>query len=261
MNRRLWTLTYLLLLPIAAPAAPAKDDQAEAQAILDKAIKALGGEEKLAKFTSFTAKIQEKSYLGSGETVESTKTISCLLPDRKRIEIVRSSDRFKVNLTYVLNGKEGWLSSEGKTRDLTKGQIAQLRDQAVDEMELRDQLPRFKGKGYKLLSLGGSKVGLRAVVGIEIQHEGEPDVQFYFDRVTGLPLKREWMHEVGATLAIPQPDRVKSTIVFDDYKEVGGIKFPAKKKIHCDAGTAREVEISEVKIVENFSEKTFAKPE
>jgi hypothetical protein len=263
MNRWMWTLIYLLMLPIISPAAPAKDDQAEAQAILDKAIKALGGEEKLARLTSFALKSRGRFYF-DGETGIQTLELSCDLPGRLRRKSTFATDDV-ATIECIINGDQGWISFNGiKTSELTLEQIAREKD-GLEKGLWTDlavgHLPLLKGNGYKLTPLGDSKIGDRRVVGIKITREGQSDIQLYFDKDTDLPVKRSWLEKEPATSKNPSRESVNVEVLFDDYKEVGGVKYPAKLTMFRNDKKTYEGMITELKIVEKFDEKTFAKPE
>ncbi len=86
MTRWLWTLALVPLLAIGASAAPAIDDQADAQAIVDKAIKAIGGAEKLAKLNSCVEKVKATVFASDGTSTEYTCTTYCELPGKWRWE-------------------------------------------------------------------------------------------------------------------------------------------------------------------------------
>jgi hypothetical protein len=50
-------------------------------------------------------------------------------------------------------------------------------------------------------------------------------------------------------------------VVYEDYKESGGIRYPTKIKRIQGGRSTTEEEVTQFKAVEKFDEKTFAKPE
>jgi hypothetical protein len=261
MNRWMWAAFVLPLLTTLLTAAPAKDDQAEAEAILDKAIKAVGGEEKLTKLRSFTVTYRGKFYMGDQTGIVMSE-FSYDLPSRSRRHSV-IEDGEVLTIECVISGKQGWVSFNGKTSDLTQEQIVREKDY-IEEGFLRDlaiHLPLLKGKAYKVTPLGDSKVGDRRAAGIKVSREGQPDIQLHFDKDTGLMLKRSWLTEESPTPKSPSVKPVMWEVLFDDYKEVGGVKYPTKQTMFRNAKKTNEGTITELKIVEKFDERTFAKPE
>jgi hypothetical protein len=249
-----------------AAAAPAKDEQAEAQAILDKAIKAVGGEERLTKLTSFTVKTRCKYCFHEGGTGIQTVHLSYDSSRRVRMESTLVYELTKANvqdanIDFIINGSEAWVSLNGKPRAMSE-------EEAARQMEFLDrslrsdlgirQLPLLKGKGYNLTPLGDSKIGDHRSVGIKVSREGQSDIRLYFDKDTGLPVKRSSLRKEPAKTKNPS---TKVEVLFDNYKETGGIKYPAKLTFLEDDREVRTEEITEFTIVEKFDEKTFAKPE
>jgi len=260
MNRWMWTLVLAPLLAGPATAAPAKDDQADAQAILDKAIKALGGEEKLAKLTSFVETAKVKSKLGNGKDWECTRTISHHFPGRWRIEMNGFNGQEDFSSLFVLDGDQGWSFNSGNPYEFTKDQISSHRQAWTDELVVW-QFLFFRDKDHKLSPLGACKVGDQAAVGVKASRKGDADIKLYFDRDTGLLLKREREEVQPAPSGEKPPPPIAEEILYENYKEVGGIKYPSKKTSRRDKQITSEEEVIEFKIVEKFDEKTFAKPE
>jgi len=255
------------LLAALLMAAPAKDEQAEAEAILDNAIKAVGGQEKLTKLTSFVLKLKRKSTpRPDGAALETAIDISYEFPDRKRTETIREVGGTKTTFLQILDGDKGWLSSRGTTREMTVVQTARLRTEQFAEFPMR-QLLLYKGKGYKLTTLGESKVEEKRVVGVKVSSEGNPDTRLFFDKDTGLLLKREseLNRAVPAGGGVPaggeEPKPVTVEIIYEDYKEAAGVKYPTKTTRFQRGQKVTEDEVTELKVVEKFDEKTFAKPE
>ena len=257
MNRWMWTLICFLMLPIILPAAPAKDDQAEAQAILDKAIKALGGQEKLAKLTSFVETAKCKSFPPDATPTEYSRTISCRFPD---LWCRQTETHERKGTRYVLNGEQGWFYVEDDLYEFTKEQVERRREIWRDELIVW-QFLFFKDTNYKLSPLGASKVGDQAAVGVKASRKRVPDLKLYFDRDTGLLLKREREEAEPTPPGEKPPPPIIEEILYENYKEVGGIKYPTKTTALINKEKISEGEITEFKIVERFDEKTFAKPE
>src|SRR5438093_1323143 len=79
---------------------------ATARAIIDKAIKARGGETALAKLKSVSSTLKG-TYYGMGAALPRTLSYQQELPDRSRIEI-------EGLITTVLNKDKGWVIMGGQ---------------------------------------------------------------------------------------------------------------------------------------------------
>jgi hypothetical protein len=259
-----WPLLASLLI-----AAPAKDEQAEAEAILDKAIAAAGGQDKLAKLKSFTIKFIQQNKDGSTGTVsESTAEYSFAHPDRHRREFAHGKGKTKFTTITIVNGDKAWVSVGGKVHAIQADGIpdgfAELTEFPVRKW------PLYKNKGYKLAPLGESKVGDKPVVGVKVLFEGKPDAKLFFDKVTGLLIKGEYdLSRLAAArkAGAPGPGESESgtaEILLEEYKEANGIKYPSKLTATTIEDGKKHIsrcEITEFMLVEKFDEKTFAKPE
>src|SRR5271165_2194385 len=85
------------------PCFPARAAEGDAKAILDKAIKAVGGEEKLAKAEAFSWKSKGTVNFGGNES-DSTEEVTAKGLDHYRREF--GNDQFHVEV--VLAGDKGW---------------------------------------------------------------------------------------------------------------------------------------------------------
>jgi hypothetical protein len=264
--RWIWSVAAVPLVASVLAAAPAKDEQAEAQAILDKAIKALGGERNLAKLASFTVKVDSRCFFPKYSSASQVTEFSCDSNGRLHWLSVLELEKVKGTFVHlkretVINGDQSWNAMNGTPRDYTTEEMAiekEMLENCLVTYLAIPQFPLLKGNSYKLTPLGDSKVGDKAAVGIKVVREGREDIQLFFDKDTGLPLKRTWVRKLklGTELIID-----KQEVVYDDYKEVGGVKYPARLKIFKDDRENESAEITELKLVEKFDKKTFAKPE
>jgi hypothetical protein len=267
MKRWMWTVLALPLLASLLTAAPAKDEQSEAEAILDNAIKAAGGQDKLAKLNSFALKIKRKmTPRPDGTALEMAVDIAYDFPDRKRTETTRDVGGTKTTTLQIINGEKTWLSSRGTTREMTAAQAGRSLIEPFTEFPVR-QLPLYKGKAYKLMMLGESKVEEKRVLGVKVSSEGKPDAKLFFDKETGLLVKREYeLNRAvpaagGARSGDDEFKPVKVEVIYEDYKEGADIKYPSKITRIQSGRKISEEEVTEFKVVEKFDEKTFAKPE
>src|SRR5262249_46129118 len=104
--RRIVCLAAVLV--VAASGAARADDPADLRKVIDKAIKAMGGEEKLAKFKAETFKMKGKFY-GTGEAVDYTGEWQVQPPDKIRVQVDGEVGGMKVTFfTQVVNGDKVW---------------------------------------------------------------------------------------------------------------------------------------------------------
>src|SRR5437763_7245664 len=106
-------LACIVCLAWAGFAVSGDDD---GRAIINKAIKAGGGEAKLAKFDSVIMK-EKGTYYGMGDGLPYTSVIHMKRPDHFKMEITGV-------FTLGLDGDKGWMKSDKGVMDMDKDQVA-----------------------------------------------------------------------------------------------------------------------------------------
>jgi outer membrane lipoprotein-sorting protein len=255
LTRCLFGLMIVPLISIVAHAAPAlENDQSKAEAVLDSAIRACGGEKEVGKL-QVVVKVTSATILSGGGTSRGTDyEISWQSPDR-----IRTEYRFAAaaaNRTYirVFDGDKAWLSLNGTVRELGKSPLTPYGPER--SVAFGAELIAFKGKDYKLTALGKVKVDDQEVVGVKVAHEGDHDFTLYFDKDTNLPVKRV----VTLPAATPGAKETEIEVRYQDYKESGKIKYASKVSI-IRAGRTMEMNVTEFKPVEKLDDSLFKKPE
>lgn len=238
----------VLLLGLALPARA--DDQADLQKLLDQAIKAHGGADKLDKHQAAVMKLQGKFYgMGEGIPFEGEWKVQGL--NQFRNEITVEVMGMKIPIVIVLDGDKGWVQAMGNTQDMDKDKIAESKEDLYAGWVTR--LVPLKGKGFTLSALGEAKVGDRPAVGIKVVHAGRPDINLFFDKETHLLLKSE-------RRAREEGKEFTQETLYQDYKPVEGVQQPHKAIIQRDGKKHVEAEVTEYKAVEKLEDSTFAKP-
>jgi hypothetical protein len=264
-----FVIVLLLISVQHLAAAPAKDGQEEAEAILNKAMKAHGGEDKLAKLNKFVLKSREVTTASGVETQSIESITSYEFPDKMREEYKAQGPRLKSALVgvRVFNGENAWVSTNGKTFELPDGQLANFRRFRFHEFPVR-LLPLLKSKDYKLTVVGDAKVEERKAIVIMASREGMVDFKFIFAEDSGLLLKKEYLYTRSEDSGAPQraspddPKAMKVEVFYEEYKESGGIRYPSRTRtIFFEHNETAVREFTDFKIVDRFDEKTFAKPE
>jgi hypothetical protein len=226
---------------------PLRADDADLRAVIDKALKAAGGEEKLAKFKSRTW-VAKGTYYGMGDGIQYSANYALALPDKFRFEVEGGF------MTVVVDGDKGWTQSMDETRQMNKDELAQQKEEL--HAFIVSTLTPLKGGDYKLSSLGETKIGDKPAIGIKVSHKDHQDVNLYFDKTSGLLVKSE--RKVKAQEEGNK--EVSQEETYEDYKDIEGAKIPMKITILRDGKKYVEGENSEVKAVDKHDDKTFAKP-
>lgn len=244
MNRISIILAACFVTSVAVSATRA---DADAQQVINAAIKAAGGKNALAKFEKMTWK-EEGTYYGMGEGLPYEGSYAVHFPGKFRMEIENV-------FTTVLDGDQGWVSSFGSVDEMTEEQIAEQKLQ--QHAAWVTQLTGIKGKDFELESIEPRKIGDSETIGVKVSKKGYRDVSLYFHKETKLLLLSAY------TTKAPELDykEVPLEVYLYDYKEIEGAKVATRVKIHQDGKLFIEAKNSDMKPVEKFDEDTFAKPE
>ena len=251
MRRIAGVVCIVALLAVVRPVRA--EDDAKVKAVIAKAIEKHGGAENLNKLKASTLKSKGKFY-GMGDGIEYTSETSIQLPNRIRTEVEGDTNGMKFKFVQVVDGNKGWMKFGDNTDELSKEQLAESREQL--HVANVSRLSVLNGKGYKLSSLGASKVGDKETVGVGVAHEGFRDVSLFFDKESGLLLK------VESRGKDPRTDDKEFTVTstYGDYKKVDGVMVAHKVNIKRDGKKYIEAEVTEAKFSEKLGDGVFAKP-
>jgi hypothetical protein len=250
--RRFLSAVLLMVLAtgVASPVRAADDD---AKTILDKAIKALGGEENLSKVKAATWKGKGKINFGGTENeFTSQTTVQGLDHVRSEFEGEIMGNKFKG--VTVLAGTKGWRKFGDMEMELDKDALANEKRSVYLQVIPMTLLP-LKGKGFKLQTAGEEKVNGKAAVSLKVTAPDGKDFTLYFDKESGFPVK-----QVAKVMGF-MGEEVTQETTFSDYKEFQGIKKSTKSEGKRAGEKFLESQITSFKILDKVDPKTFTKPE
>jgi hypothetical protein len=231
---------------------PAGADDKDATAILDKGIKALGGEEKLGKITAASWKAKGKMTFGGNDSeMTSTATVQGL--DHLRQEFDGEFNGNKVHGVTIVAGDKGWRKFGDMGGDLPKDQLANQK-RAIYLQVVPITLVPLKGKDFKVETAGEEKVDGKPAVGLKVTGPDKKDFTLYFDKDSGLPVK------MTAKVAGFRGEDAMQETTFGGYKEMGGIKKATKIETKRNGEKFQELEITEFKVLDKVDPKAFEEP-
>src|SRR5262245_61802373 len=191
-------------------------DDKDPKAVLDKAIQALGGEEKLSKAKAIAWKGKGKISI-MGNDNEFTNDV-----------VIQGLDRFKqvfegdfggnqVKGVVVLAGDKGWRQFGDMKMEMDQDGLANQK-RAVYLQVIPATLMPLREKGFKLAAAGEEQVAGKPAVGLKVTPADGKDFTLFFDKATGLPVKQV------ATVAGFMGDEFTQETSYADYKDFAGIK-------------------------------------
>jgi outer membrane lipoprotein-sorting protein len=221
------------------PNAPAPDQ------VLDKYIQALGGAQRLAGLTSFTAKGTSQGYATSRKRA---LELYAKAPGQ-RTEIVHGDGEDTVTMC---DGREAWTVAPLTDKPLP---VIELLGGDLDGAKL-DAMLSFPADIKRMLSqwrVGPpSTIEDRDVTLVQGTIDGRYPVNLYFDDETGLLARMVRYSDSLVGLAPTQVD-------YSDYREVAGVKMPFKWTVTWLDGRSA-IQLSEVQPNAAIDPSKFARP-
>ncbi len=230
------------------PFVPARAGDDDAKSAIEKGIKALGGEEKLAKVGAFLVKTKGTIVVNGNEMdMTSEATIKGL--DHLRREF--GNDQF--HGVVVLAGDKGWRKF-GDNADEIDGNGAANEKRSIYLQVIPVTLMPLKGNGFKVEPAGEEKVGDKPAVVLKVTCPDSKDFKISFDKESGLPVK------LVAKVVGFQGEEFTLETAYSDYKDFGGIKKATKIQSKRDGEKFQDIEVTEFKVLDKVEPDTFSEP-
>lgn len=248
----MWRSTMPLLGLLAGvawlPAQPV-----DGRAIIEKAIQAHGGADKLAKLNIAAVKVK-----GTAEfmdiRIQFTGQSLYQLPDKSKVTMELEQRGKKVRTIQVCDGQNAWMIVMDKIVDLEGEHLQAVKEDGYAR-QAETLVPLLKDKDYTLTVAGEQKVNGQPAIGIKVQAKGRKDIDFWFDKATGLLVK-------SARVSFDSNTMKPATFltIYSDFKDFNGLRLASKEVITKDGEKYMEVEVLEIKPLEKIAAKEFARP-
>ena len=243
----------LAIIFVAAAGNPARADDKDPNAVIDRAIKAVGGEEKLKKIEAMSWKTKATiSINGDSNPLSSHSTAKGT--DHYRMEFEAEFGGNEVKGAVVVADKKGWRKFGDQSMEMDDDALANEKLQ-VALSTIPVKLVLLKEKGYKLESAAEQKIGDKSALGIKVTCPSGKDFTIYFDKESALPVRT-----VAKVLGFDGQEFTMETNL-SDYKEFDGIKKATKSESKRDGEEFIKGEISDFKVLDKVDPKTFTEPE
>jgi hypothetical protein len=250
--KRFLYLAFLAFLS-SGLAGLARADEKEAQAIIDKGIKALGGEEKLSKAVAYSWKSKGTITINGSDNEFSMQSILEGI-DHYRSETDGKFNDMDLKIVTVLSGDKGWMKFNENVMETDADGIINEKHR-INIQAVPTTLVQLKGKGFKIESAAEEKVGDKPAAVIKVTGPEGKNFKLYFDKESGLPVK------LVATVAGfgGQEDFTQETTL-SDYQDFDGIKKATKVSSKRDGEKFVDVVVSDFKVLDKVPADTFTEP-
>ncbi len=243
-------LLFCLLGTLSTVAPPGRAE--EPRVLVEKAIKAHGGMEKLLQLTRVHEKTRATMTVDD-TTLKLTTDTLIQLPGQFRSTIKATINNRPLDLIQVLDGKKAWTSEDGRIADASEGVLQSYRE-LLHVQQVATLVPLLAAdKGYKLTALPEIQVNGKPALGIKVAFKGRRDVSLYFDKGSGLLVKESYLlHEGGKDF--------KEEVFLNEYKEYKGLKRASKVVQYRDGKKYLDAEVTSLEFLDRIDAKEFARP-
>jgi hypothetical protein len=249
MRTTLMALGLVLCLQV-----PLQAQEAEARAIIDKAMKAQGDEKAAKKMAVATLKAKGVFHI-MDMALDMTLKAWVHEPDKEKVVISLTAPGVKLDIIEVINGDKGWVSLDGNVAELEEADLKEAKE--MRHVERVINLYGIKAdKDMKVQQLGESKEGDKTLFGVKVSKKGNRDVSLYFDKASFLLAKAAYRAQDPVT-----KEEVNEEKFFDNYKEfVPGYKYGSKIIVKHDGQLFMDMDLTEITPVEKHDAGIFAMP-
>lgn len=224
-------------------------DAQDATAIVNKAIKALGGEDQLSKIKAASWKSKGTiTFQGNDSDVTNVAIVQGL--DHMRQEFEGEFGGNKVKGVTLLAGDKGMRMFGSNHSDLDKDAVA-VQKRTIYLTLIPITILPLKDKKFKLETIADDTVDGKPAVGLKVTAPDSKDFKLYFDKETGLPVKL-----VAKVMGFMGQEFTQET-TFSDYKEMAGIKKATKVVSKRNGEKFIDQKITEFKVLDKVDPKTF----
>lgn len=205
-----WLVACTMFCALAALGSVRAEE--EPRAVIDRAMKAVGGEAKLMQGKAVLLKVKGTIHAPEG-SYPFTAVVHSQLPGQYKHDMVYDKGNLKVAQIQVYQNDNLSIRVDNQVLNLD----AQLRDALLKGRyaESLTGLTMLKDRDVTLTSVGQAPVEKKPALGIKVTAKDRPDVQMLFDKETGLLVKTEHKQMDPRTR-----QEVVQEMLYDDYREL-----------------------------------------
>jgi hypothetical protein len=222
------------------------------EAIIDKAVRALGGESKLKQIKAYSSTAKGKLHIGGTENPFTTKEISEGL-NRYRQDLDAEFNGEKMKIITVVDGEKGWAKAGDQGQEFDQDKLANAK-RTIYLVAVSSNPLLLKEKGFKYEAAPDEKCEGKEAACLKGTGPDGKDFKILFDKETGLPVM------VSGKIANFTGEEVTQDVIYKGYKDFDGYKTPSKISIKHNGEQIIEGDVVEFKRLDKVDPKTFSNP-
>jgi hypothetical protein len=247
MRKLLLAVCVAVLSSGLAVAAPAD----EAQAIIERAIKAHGGLDRLTRVHADRVANKGVLIVNGRETPFLAET-TVQMPSQFRNVIHLQGER-KTVFVQILNGDKIYFTIDGQPQKVDETLSAEVHETMQLNQAIR-LAPLVMDKAYTLEPLGEITIESQPALGVKATAKGRREVRLFFNKETSLLVKTEHTTDDGAGKELLQEE------YYSNFEDVQGYRRPMKLTAYRNGKKVMEAEVIEVKYLDKVDDAEFTKP-
>jgi hypothetical protein len=220
-------------------------DPAEPQALIDRALAAGGGVEKIGSF---------RALVGKGDVEKDGEKMPVAASFQKPGQIQVRMGKDGALMNFVFNHDKAWIkASDSPTEEMPESDSNSLKN-FFHALSLPDRLIDLKDSQYSLATADSTRSNGDETACIKVTHKDYKDVLLYFNKATGLPAK--------SRVLLPGNEGKETwcDFIYSDYKAIQGVKHFMHLEVWHDDSKVMDIKIKELKLLDELDSSTFAKP-
>jgi|GEM_PF-93666 len=245
-------LFSLLLVVIACLSRLDRAAGDEPNRVIEKAMVAHGGQERLAAIKAI--RMKATGTVNWGAEVPFTWDLTWQSPKQLKLAAELGAAGQRVSLVQGFDGSSAWASANG----VVVGVAGKKLDELHAQIHLRRVLtlaPLLANKSFTLAAVDDVMIDGKAAAGVKVSAQGERELTLYFDRKSNLLARVDRLVFDDAKMKeVPQED------VFSDYREVDGMQTAFKEVWSRADNQVAVLNYSEVSYPAKVDEREFARP-
>jgi hypothetical protein len=227
------------------------------RAIVQKAIDAMGGEQKLAAYKTTVSK-GTCTFYGNGRGINCTGEWSEQLPEKLKASYVMDIGGRKMTRVEIITKDAGWTVMGGRTRAASAEHVAEVHE-GLEALYASTLLFPLKEPIYQLSYTGESTIEGRPAVGIKVSRKvaekEHREFTLYFDKEQG------YLVDLQIRTKGMEGREVSQDTIYSGYRDFDGVRSHSKSVTKRDGKIFLETEITDFKTPDQLPPHTFDKPE
>jgi nicotinamidase-related amidase len=220
--------------------------------VIDRAIRAHGGEAKLARLLKGRVKLETRLFLGQKEQVMA-EIVTFHSPGRLRREISWETNGRTLTDVLVVNQRRRWMLPTGEENAI---ELPEENPEVAGPYcyTALAGLPNIRSAGVSTSRVPDERLGGRAVNCLRLERDDRWLQTYYFDKENGRLVKTS--HPGGNAIYGPG----NCDVSYSDFRDFDGLVLSTRMTFYMAGEKTSEIRVSRIDFLQEVPPETFEKP-